>query len=372
VAKEPVLIYEPDANARKALAKALMSSEYKLYGVKRPEQIAEALGERHFPVMIIALAADPSGRTPSLPQLQGVAPSTALIVTAEAQSFEELVGAVRGGASDYLSKPFDRDEVRERVAAAIQRRQSTLPKPARATGPKIGKEPWEPYKTKRLTGSIPVPNSELYEILHAVQAFQGRTLEVFMEIERRHLAMTEKLGHYESRSGTSSMNRELTVLIAHADPKVASALEKVLVDNRCSLLPQAVTGGKVLDEIGQHAIDVVILSVDLPDIPSEIVARSIRSQTDHPTVLMLRGWDSTAISLQPLLEDGVEEPLDVAESFDRLAELLAQHVQQHRNRVEARKIVRQFKARHQSYIKAMADMRKRIDKMMKERFGEEH
>ena len=110
---------------------------------------------------------------------------------------------------------------------------------------------------------------------------------------------------------------------------------------------------------------VVLLAIDLPDIPSRVVAQSIRIQSREdgplePPVLGCRGWATSRITLEPLFTGGSapSEAFDTAEAF---AKGSLEYVQEYRNRREAREIVTQFKARHGDFIRAMADIRNQLD-----------
>lgn len=369
MARHGILIFEPEEASRKLLAKALKRDEYKLFGVRDSRTLIDALHEREFPVVIVDVWNDRRAPAEFVRRLRRTSASMAILVTGTQRDQAALLDVVRAGADDFLLKPFRTEEVQTRVAAALQRYAARVTPPDTGDHDAASEEAADRIAAE---GSISqevraLPDSDVRELLRAVQAFQGQALEVFMELERQHLGMEQRLSLLENRVSSSSMNRQLSMLVAHTDGAVGRTLRQPLESIHCRLLPQAMTGGKVLDEVTQTTIDVVLISEDLPDIPGPMVAATVRAQSEHPTVLSLRGWNTNQMSLAVIGDGGAIEKSEPIASISGFADLVLQHVTHHRHREEARRIVQRFKARHQDFIKAMADIRSRLDGMLRER-----
>jgi len=121
--KKQVLIVDDEPNLRKILAAQLARDDYEVLLAEDGEQGLMLLRENHVDLVITDL---------KMPKVDGMAllkeavrehPELPVVMITAHGTVDTAVEALKSGAFDYLTKPFDKDEVRQIVAKALRTRQ---------------------------------------------------------------------------------------------------------------------------------------------------------------------------------------------------------------------------------------------------------
>jgi DNA-binding NtrC family response regulator len=352
MAHEPILILDNDPVSQAQLTDILNKGGYDVYGVRTADKLMEAVKASPFPCVILDVWIPNVDRVSLLHTLREVSPNTAVIFVGEKQVFPWLLEIFREGAADFLLKPFDPIELRQRIDEALSRRDQRS-----ASYPAISSTTQASMVGRR------DPATEA--LLQGVKRFHDQCLEIFLELERRNLHLERKITTLEHPSKNIGLERKLVILVADPDATMGEALKPHLKDFRAEMVDQIFTGGEVLDHIGELLIDLLVVGRDLPDIPAEIVADGVHSQSPNAEIIIVDDWASRS-AVAHIVGDELpaRQPRPVP-TDESLLELVQERCRFIRDREEARKIAQMFKSRHHDYLRALADIRGRIDKVLK-------
>src|SRR3954463_10087257 len=121
--KKQVLIVDDEPNLRKILAAQLSRDGYDVMLAEDGEQGLSLLREHHIDLVITDL---------KMPKVDGMTllreaikehPDLPIVMITAHGTVDTAVEALKLGAFDYLTKPFDKDEVRQIVAKALRTRE---------------------------------------------------------------------------------------------------------------------------------------------------------------------------------------------------------------------------------------------------------
>ncbi|MEO7112853.1 MAG: sigma-54 dependent transcriptional regulator [Polyangiaceae bacterium] len=121
--KQQVLIVDDEPNLRKILSAQLSRDGYDVLTAEDGEQGLQILREHHIDLVVTDL---------KMPKVDGMAlmrealredPELPIVMITAHGTVDTAVEALKLGAFDYLTKPFDKDEVRQIVAKALKARQ---------------------------------------------------------------------------------------------------------------------------------------------------------------------------------------------------------------------------------------------------------
>ena len=121
--KKQVLIVDDEPNLRKILAAQLSRDGYDVMLAEDGEQGLQVLKEHHIDLVVTDL---------KMPKVDGMAllraaladqPELPIVMITAHGTVDTAVEALKLGAFDYLTKPFDKDEVRQIVAKALKTRE---------------------------------------------------------------------------------------------------------------------------------------------------------------------------------------------------------------------------------------------------------
>ncbi len=115
-----VLIADDEESIRLVLSTALTQAGHDVQVAKNGSEALTALGSRDFDVAILDVRMpDMSGLDVLARVREGDNPVIVIVVTAQ-NTMANAIEAMKRGAFDYLTKPFDLDEVRTLVARASE------------------------------------------------------------------------------------------------------------------------------------------------------------------------------------------------------------------------------------------------------------
>ncbi len=162
--KKQVLIVDDEPNLRKILAAQLSRDGYEVMLAEDGEQGLTMLREHHIDLVVTDL---------KMPKVDGMTllrdalreqPDLPIVMITAHGTVDTAVEALKLGAFDYLTKPFDKDEVRQVVAKALKTRQLAQEE---ATTEPVGKAKNEPGARFGIIGQSP-GLTDLYAVLERV------------------------------------------------------------------------------------------------------------------------------------------------------------------------------------------------------------
>src|SRR6476620_8285 len=121
--KKQVLIVDDEPNLRKILAAQLSRDGYDVLTADDGEQGLEMLREHHIDMVITDLKMPKVDGMTLLREALAEQPDLPIVMITAHGTVDTAVEALKLGAFDYLTKPFDWDEVRQIVAKALKTRQ---------------------------------------------------------------------------------------------------------------------------------------------------------------------------------------------------------------------------------------------------------
>ncbi|HEX8179257.1 MAG TPA: HD domain-containing phosphohydrolase [Pyrinomonadaceae bacterium] len=118
---EPVrlLIADDDRQVREVLHEFL-SARYECRAVDSAEAALTLMRQVRFDLIISDITMGGQSGLELVPQAQRLAPDTVIIMISGAQTIEHAIAAMRAGAFDYLTKPFELVQVETAVARALK------------------------------------------------------------------------------------------------------------------------------------------------------------------------------------------------------------------------------------------------------------
>ena len=140
-----ILVVEDDPAVVIALTAALEAEGYTVDEAHSAEQAMERLGCEDFPVVLTDIYMERKTGLDVLHRARALNPNCSVIVMTGKGSLETVIESTRGGAFEYLSKPFSIERLLETVRGALRAALAPEPELAPADdtirGPMIGNSP---------------------------------------------------------------------------------------------------------------------------------------------------------------------------------------------------------------------------------------
>jgi DNA-binding NtrC family response regulator len=121
-AKDQILVVDDEANLRRVLAAQLGRDGYEVHTAEDGEAALAFLKEHHIDVVITDLRMPKLGGMDLLRSALRDDPSLPIVILTAHGTVDTAVEALKTGAFDYITKPFDQDEVRMIVRKALRTR----------------------------------------------------------------------------------------------------------------------------------------------------------------------------------------------------------------------------------------------------------
>ncbi|WP_421838634.1 response regulator transcription factor [Novosphingobium sp.] len=115
-----VLVVDDEASIRRLLRRALERQDYRVVEAGNARETLAALAIDHPEVVLLDLGLPDRDGLELVPVIKRT--GTALLVVSARDATEEKVAALDLGADDYITKPFDTEEVTARVRTALRHR----------------------------------------------------------------------------------------------------------------------------------------------------------------------------------------------------------------------------------------------------------
>jgi len=167
-----LLLVEDDRMLGATVERALREQGHAVDWVRDGHAAEEALAGEPYEVVLLDLGLPRKGGLEVLRDLRRRGRQVPVLVLTAQDAVTDRVAGLDAGADDYLSKPFDLDELAARIRA-VQRRRAGRAAPALEHGRLV----LDPATHEvRLDGSPVVLSAREFEVLHALLEHPGRPL----------------------------------------------------------------------------------------------------------------------------------------------------------------------------------------------------
>lgn len=116
-----ILIVEDQPEMASLLAERLTQSGYIADSVGTLADAMEALKQYEYPMMLLDRRLPDGDGVSILPMVRSTKPGLRVMLVTALRSIDERVSGLDAGADDYLTKPFDVDELLARIRAVLRR-----------------------------------------------------------------------------------------------------------------------------------------------------------------------------------------------------------------------------------------------------------
>jgi diguanylate cyclase (GGDEF)-like protein len=114
-----ILIVDDEPEIRK-IVRGILSESYKYQEANSAEEALSLLRMEKFDLVISDIKMDGMSGLEMIPQVRAIAPDTVIMMISGEQTIESAIEALRGGAFDYIMKPFDFQHVEAAVRRALE------------------------------------------------------------------------------------------------------------------------------------------------------------------------------------------------------------------------------------------------------------
>jgi DNA-binding NtrC family response regulator len=115
-----ILVLDDDPDTVEVLEHLLTRQGYRVQSATSPEQGMDKLASRLYHILILDLRLPGMGGIEVLQKIREKDRDLAVIVLTGYPSVETAVASLKGGVSDYVEKPIDRDKLLEAVAGVVR------------------------------------------------------------------------------------------------------------------------------------------------------------------------------------------------------------------------------------------------------------
>lgn len=323
-----VLVIDQDPAVQRGMVDLLSEAGLHVTCASTPEEGLGLLEKRFFSVVVVDLdTPTPGAGLQTITAVKHESPTSMVVILTPRKSFDETVAAIRAGAVDVVLKapeavPYLKDRIMEAASRSVDTREVTA-------------------------------------VLADVRKVHGEFLQLFMDAERRALDAADRLAGREP-SDVVSLD-ELRVLVVDSD----ATLAETLAENapRGYSFDKAMSGGQALDLCGSSQYHYVMVSDNLYDLPSSMVARSVKEQSPESVVLAYAGpgpGGQVAVvesNQSRLVIPAFEHAGQLIERLDELAEAF-------RAKLRERRYTQTFREKHYDFLRRYVNLKQKIDRAL--------
>lgn len=319
-----VLLVDADPAVQQGLEQLLEPSGLPVTTASEAAHALDLIAAKVFGVVVIDLdTPSPGAGVDLVRQVRERSPTSLVFLLVSRKSFDGAVAGLRAGVHDVILKAPDQvDYLRARIVDAAG-----------------------DWVTRRGMSGV------LTEVRESYEEF----VKHLMESERRASDAEDKASGRDDRPQNDD---EVRILFVDSDDRLYRAISRTAGYH----FAFAHSGGEALDEATKTSYHIVLVGPSLPDLPSSMVLRTLKSQSPEAIV----------ISYQPNgrldIFDGsrsivLVEPFTAA---SQLAEQLADLAQAHRLKARERRHIQIFRERHYELLRRLAELRKKIDRAVED------
>src|SRR5690625_7979962 len=118
--KNKILIADDEPNMIWALKRALIKEGYEVLSVENGEEAVESFKEQESDLVILDLKMPKMDGMEALTAIKEINPKVPIIMITAHGTTKVAVEAMKVGALDYISKPFDIEELRVTIRKALE------------------------------------------------------------------------------------------------------------------------------------------------------------------------------------------------------------------------------------------------------------
>jgi len=314
-----ILAVDDDLASRLLLQKSLKNDSYLVTVCESGEKALQLIRKEKYDLVITDLIMEGIGGLDLLGEIKKIAPDLSLILLTGHASIETAIEAVRLGASDYLLKPINVDELGFRVKKALEQIE-------------LQRKLKDAQRNLTYSATIATANHEINQPLTVIISAIDM---IRMEIEKMHLK-NDRLDNYLELLTKSSLRianllrklREITspkmqeipygvtmididvgdlgvkdryVLVIEDEENLRQIIHEVL-DSASYKVILAETAKEAIDLFrgDKDLIEAVILDFNLPDSDGLSVLRDLQKIDPNVKILLTSGFD---------VEDSITEAL---------------------------------------------------------------
>ena len=326
-----VLLLDGDVRVRSGFRKLLASAGVIVTAIDDREQALNFASEKHFAVAVLDLdTPEPDAGFEVMAEIKRRSPATKTVLLATRQTFAVAVSGFRQGAAEVIAKSPDNVSYLTNVVVRL-----------------CG----ETYEGET-RGRVLTKTMELHE----------EFLKRLMEASRRAAQAEDKL----AKAHDPNEHSECVVLVVDDNPNTAEGLRGGLPEGEYRVVGLQ-TGGEALDYAGRAPFQLALVKEGLPDLPSSMVAKSVRAETAEGIVLLF----SHPVEGRP----GRADIIELSQSIELLPELItgSQLVEQihelrkaHSAKARERRYLQQFRSDHFDFLRRYVELRQEISQILPE------
>jgi putative nucleotidyltransferase with HDIG domain len=185
-----ILIIDDDPVTRKLLAQ-ILKKNYQCEEAESAEEALQKIREKEFSIILSDIVLPKMNGVDLIPHIKSISPNTLIILVSSKQAIDYALKAFRLGAFDYITKPFDWEQIEAVVSRAIEHYEL-----------RITKEHYQAHledlvslRTNALENALKeIENSYRATLKALIQALETRDFETHGHSERV-VTFSLRLGH---------------------------------------------------------------------------------------------------------------------------------------------------------------------------------
>ncbi len=170
-----MLLVEDEDDVRESIASSLEDAGHRVTQANDGARAAALIGSKTYDLVICDVHLPNVDGLTLVRRLRHISPATSVVVMTSYASVEDVVDVIRGGAVDYVTKPFDPDELVERIVRPIAERR------ALRKSLEIARVQWV---DKRLGAHVVAESRPMRILLERIKAFAQSDVPVLLLGER--------------------------------------------------------------------------------------------------------------------------------------------------------------------------------------------
>jgi len=202
--------------------------------------------------------------------------------------------------------------------------------------------------------------------LRAVSEGLRRAVELQEQLLRALIEASRSAAPTADRSaaepdGGEASPRTCVILVVDDEPRTAEGLQRALGRQAGYQVISVVSGGEALDYVGQSEFDLALIKEGLPDLPSSMVARSLRAQANDGIVIRFTHPTTGRPGRADIVEaDRSIEFIPVLSSGEQLVEQLHALRKGLAAKQVERRYLEQFRTEHVELLQRYAEVRQEL------------